>query len=83
MTPNEIVRALEAGGTLYLTSRASPIEEATLGALYERGLLEVERVSLYGRPALAVRLRRRRFVRVRVVRPTWYGARVYETLVEV
>lgn len=78
-----IIAALQAGETLYMTGRGTPEQEATLGALYDRGVLEIERVSVSGRLVLAIRLRQRRYVRVRVVQPTWYGARVYETIMEV
>lgn len=78
-----ILAALRAGETVYMTGRGTPEQEATLGALYDQGVLEIEQAASYGRPVLAFRLRRRRCVRVRVVRPTWYGARVYEAIVEV
>jgi hypothetical protein len=79
MTSYEIVQRLRAGQTLIMRGRGSRDEEATFAALYERGLLHIER----GYSVLAIRMKRRRLVRVRVVTPTWYGWRVSTQVTEV
>jgi hypothetical protein len=82
MNRYEILATLRSGRDLYVTGRGTAEEEATLSALYDRDLIEVEQ---YGR-GLLIRWKQpkpRRFVRVRVVVPTWYGARIVEQWLEV
>ena len=84
MRAEEIIYRLRRGEALVMRGRGTAEEEATLGYLYERGLLYVDADPQ--QRVLIFRLRKprpKRYVRVRVIEPTWYGFRVREQLMEV
>jgi hypothetical protein len=83
MTAEQIIYALRSGRALVMRDRGTAEEEATLTYLYERGLLYVDADPVRGVVIFRWRKRQKRYVRVRVIEPTWYGWRVSEKLMEV